>query len=203
MAQKPTTVIFDIGNVFVKWDPRFLYEKHISDPEQLDYFLNEVVTLSWHTEHDRGVSFDDGIKGLITKFPQYEDLIKLYKTNWFETIAGEITGSKDLLLKVAERFPVYALTNFSAEVWPEFMRRYDFTDVFLGVVVSGEERLVKPDPRIYNVAIERYKLDPARTLYIDDRQENIEAAEQLDMTGHLFTDVKNLELELRALDLID
>ncbi len=185
---QPTTVLFDIGNVFVEWDPRFLYQKLIDDDDELNYFLQEVVTLDWHSEHDRGRSFADGVKTLSARFPEHEDLIQAFDARWNETLGPVIGGSVDILLELMERgVRVYGLTNFSMEKWPDFCRSHDFTDHFEGVVVSGEEGLIKPDPRIYHTAISRFHLDPEATIYVDDRRENVLAAEQLDMIGHQFT----------------
>lgn len=185
---QPTAVLFDIGNVFVEWDPRFLYQKLISDDDELDHFLSEVVTLDWHSEHDRGRPFAEGVADLSRQFPEYEDLIQAYDARWGETIGGVIQGTVDVMTDLLERgIRIYGLTNFSAEKWPAFCRKYEFTDFFEGVVVSGEEKLIKPDPRIYHTAIARFHLDPEATVYVDDRRENVLAAEQLDMIGHQFT----------------
>ena len=190
---KPTAVLFDIGNVFVEWDPRFLYRKLIADDDELNIFLTEVVTLEWHSEHDRGRSFAEGAIILSQKFPEHEDLISAFDLRWPETIGGQIQGTVDIMLELIERgINVFGLTNFSAEKWPEFCREYGFTDHFEGVVVSGEENLIKPDPRIYQIAVSRFNLDPERTVYVDDRLENVLAAEQLDMVGHQFTDPQAL-----------
>ncbi len=197
------TVLFDIGNVFVHWDPRFLYEKLIPDVDELDRFLKDVVTLEWHTEHDKGKSFKEGTSELAMRFPEYEDLIKAYDTRWTETISGQIDGTVHILERLVERgICVYALTNFSAEKWPPFCREYAFTDLFEGVVVSGEEKLVKPDPAIFQIAIDRYSLDAEATLYVDDRLENVEAAEAKKMQGHHFTDPAKLLADLEARGLL-
>ena len=185
---QPTSVLFDIGNVFVEWDPRLLYQKLITDTDELEYFLSEVVTLEWHSEHDRGRPFAEGVADLSAKFPEYEDLIQMFDSRWEETIGNVIQGTVDVMEDLAERgIRIYGLTNFSQEKWPAFCRKHSFTDMFEGVVVSGEEKLIKPDPRIYQTAIARFHLDPEATVYVDDRRENVLAAEQLDMIGHQFT----------------
>ncbi len=194
-----STVLFDIGNVFVHWDPRFLYEKLIHDEAELDHFLKKIVTLEWHTEHDRGRSFKEGAELLSRKYPEYEDLIKAFDVRWEETISGLIAGTVDILENlVAQGTRIFALTNFSAEKWPPFCRDYAFTKHFEGVVVSGEEKLVKPDPAIFQVAIDRFSLDAASTLYVDDRLENVEAAQAKKMQGHHFTDPASLLSDLKA-----
>jgi len=186
-------VVFDIGNVFVSWDPRFLYEKLITDTDELEYFLSEVVTLEWHSEHDRGRPFAEGVALLSGKFPEYADLIQAFDDRWEETIGGLIPGAVDILEKLAEiGIPVYALTNFSAEKWPIFCKRYSFTDHFDGVIVSGELGLIKPDPRIFHTVLTRFNLSPEETYFIDDRLDNIHAAVSLGMVGHQFKDAPTL-----------
>ncbi|WP_262690754.1 HAD family hydrolase [Kordiimonas aestuarii] len=199
MTERTKAVLFDIGNVFVEWDPRNLYSKLIDDTQELEGFLADVVTLEWHTEHDRGRPFADGVRLLADKYPEYEDLIRAFDERWDETIGNTITGTVDVLEQLSEQgMRTFGLTNFSAEKWPSFCRQYAFTDLFGGVVVSGDEKLVKPDPRIYHVAIERFNLDPELTIYIDDRMDNVRAAEQLGMVGHHFTDANKLANDLRA-----
>ena len=199
MVDRTKAVLFDIGNVFVEWDPRNLYNKLIDDPLELEGFLADVVTLEWHTEHDRGRPFAEGVRLLADRYPEYEDLISAFDERWDETIGATISGTVDILEQLSEQgMRAYGLTNFSAEKWPSFCRGYAFTDLFGGVVVSGEEKLVKPDPRIYQVAIERFNLDPERTVYIDDRLDNVHAARQLGMIGHHFTAPEPLQADLRA-----
>jgi len=135
---------------------------------------------------------------LVARFPEYEEWITAYDLRWEETLAATIAGSVRLLEQLSEQgLRTYGLTNFSAEKWPVFCRRYEFTDLFEGVVVSGEERLVKPDPRIFHIAVDRFGLDPEFTLYTDDRIDNVRAAEQLGMIGNHFTGAEGLEADLR------
>ncbi len=200
--QKPCrAVVFDIGNVFVEWDPRFLYKKLIPDAEELEYFLTKVVTLKWHSEHDRGRPFAEGVKILSAQFPQYAALIEAFDTRWGETISGLIPGTCEILDALVEAgVPVYALTNFSAEKFPQFCDEYAFTRQFKGIVVSGEERLIKPDPKIFDVTLSRFNLTPEETLFIDDRLENVQAAEAKGLIGHQFTDAQSLLIGLKAKD---
>lgn len=198
MIQHMKAVLFDIGNVFVEWDPRNLYQKLIDDPSELEHFLSEVVTLEWHTEHDRGRPFAEGVRLLAARFPEYEEWIAAFDTRWDETLGAGIPGTVRLLEQLSEQgVRTYGLTNFSQEKWPSFCRQHRFTDLFEGVVVSGEEKLVKPDPRIFHVAMDRFGLDPEFTLYTDDRIDNVRAAEQLGMIGNHFTGAAQLEADLR------
>ncbi len=197
-------VLFDIGNVFVHWDPRYLYEQLIADADELDFFLREVVTLEWHSRHDRGVPFQQNADALTARFPEYEDLIRLFDTRWDETILKPVAGVARLLeLLVDNDVRCVALTNFPAEKWPAFRLNYPFTDLFHGVVVSGQERMIKPDPRIFQLASKRYHLDPEATLFVDDRQPNIDAAQQLGFHVHRFEDAKGLEACLDRHGLMD
>ncbi|WP_417464642.1 HAD family hydrolase [Kordiimonas sp.] len=199
MTHAGKSVLFDIGNVFVEWDPRFLYRELIHDTAELERFLSEVVTLEWHTEHDRGRPFAEGVRILSARFPEYEDLIQAFDERWGDTIGPLIGGTVSVLERLSEQgMPCFGLTNFSAEKWPLFCRDYAFTDLFGGVVVSGAEGLVKPDPRIFQLAIDRFGLEPEHTVYIDDRFENVQAAEHIGMIGHHFTDADKLEADLRA-----
>ncbi|WP_374764095.1 HAD family hydrolase [Yunchengibacter salinarum] len=192
-------VLFDIGNVFVHWSPRFLYEKLIDDPAELDWFLSEVVTLDWHTAHDAGRPFAESIAERVRAYPDHGDLIRAFDSRWDETIRGPIPGSVAALESLkAAGVPSYALTNFSAEKWPPFRQSFAFARLFDGVVVSGEEGLVKPDPAIYHRAVTRFRLTPEHTLFVDDRADNIAAAEALGFRAHLFESPDGLHRALEA-----
>ncbi|MBV1900613.1 MAG: HAD family phosphatase [Kordiimonadaceae bacterium] len=190
---KLTAVVFDIGNVLVNWNPRWLYEKRIADKEKLEYFLKEVLKPEWNLEQDRGRPFAEGVALLSEEFPDYADMIALFDSHWLETLSGVIAGSAGILNQlVAGGVPVFGLTNFSAEKWPLFCADYDFTTQFDDVLVSGEEGLVKPDPEIYKLAMNRFGLVPENTIFIDDKPDNVAAAEQLGIVGHHFTDAPQL-----------
>lgn len=192
-------VIFDIGNVLIEWDPSRLYRPLIAEPERLRWFLETVVPLSWHTEHDRGRPFAETIPERQALFPDYSDLIALFRDRWEDMIGPPITGSVAILEALAARnVPVFALTNYSAETFPAFLRRFAFSRHFRDVVVSGEEGMVKPDPRIYALAIERFGVAPSRTLFIDDREDNVIAARKAGLIGLLFTDPEALRRDMAA-----
>jgi 2-haloacid dehalogenase len=200
-------IVFDIGNVFVEWSPHFLYEKLIFDSDELAYFLENIVSLEWHTEHDRGRPFKEGVEILSKKHPEYADLIAAFDTRWDDTIKGAIDGTIDIIERLAAtNIPLYALTNFSQEKWPTFARDYKFTSHFSGVVVSGEEKLVKPDPKIFDLTIKRFNLTPSKTLFIDDRLDNVRAAEKAGLLGHVFEGPEKgpsiLEAHLKKLNIL-
>ncbi len=198
----PYSVIFDIGNVLVRWDPRNLYEKLIPDPDELDWFLENIVTLEWHTEHDRGRPFSEGVRRLSTRHPKHAELIAAFHHRWEETLGGTIQGSVDILEDLAAiNTPLYALTNFSAETFPAFRAANAYCDHFRDILVSGEAGLVKPDPAIYRLAIARFGIDPARTLFVDDRDANIKAAETEGLRGILFESPEHLRNKLKEYEL--
>lgn len=183
----PTSVVFDIGNVLISWDPRNLYQHHFEDSDELNWFLDEVVTMDWHTKHDAGLPISEGIAQLSKKHPKYAAKISLFDIHWRKTIMGEISGSVEILKKLkAKGIPLFAITNYSKEKFPELVQEFDFVDCFKDIVISGEEGIVKPDPKIYQIAKERFGLRDGEALFVDDREENINVAVQEGFLGHHF-----------------
>ncbi len=192
-------VIFDVGHVLVDWNIRYLYEKLIFDTAQLDYFLDNIVTPEWHFQHDIGRHSIVTIAELASKYPHHAELIKLYEPRWLETIGRPIAGVFDLIEKLhMQSVPLYAITNFSGEFWPRFAAAFPITHCFKDVVVSGDEKLMKPDQRIYALAHKRFGTKPGEALFIDDRLENIMAAENSGFIGHHFEGITKLLKHLSA-----
>lgn len=203
MANQPTSVIFDIGKVLIYWDPKGLYEKLIDDPEELEWFLSEVVGFEWHHEHDRGLSFAVSLSQKAMDFPQYTDLIYAYRERWRETIPGQIDEVVALLYKLQARgVPLFALTNYSAETFPELAEEFPWVQAFEDIVVSGEIGLVKPEAPIYHFAKDKFGVEDGEALFIDDKLDNIKAGEKVGFIGHHFTDAKTLEKDLKARNLL-
>lgn len=197
------TVIFDIGNVISRWDIRFLYEKLIDDAQELEWFLENVVTPEWHFQHDAGRPFAETSKELIDRFPAHAELIKAFYPRFNETIPGEVDGITALIERLHRaKVRLFAISNFSAEFWPHFRADKPVFDYFSGIVISGEEKLAKPDPAIYRLALRRFGVEAGQCLFIDDRLENIEAGERLGIRGHHFGDAAGLERDLAALGLL-
>jgi 2-haloacid dehalogenase len=187
-------VIFDVGDVLFHWNPKVLYERLIPQDQALDAFMREVTTREWHFQHDAGRPFAETSAELIARFPEHEALIRHWGAHFIDCIGPAVDGMAGMVAAL-ERAGValYGLTNFSAEFWPPFRaREADFFAPFRDILVSGEERLVKPDPAIYARAIERFGIDPAATLFVDDRPENVRGAEAAGMRGHLFRDAPAL-----------
>lgn len=203
MADAIETVIFDIGNVLYRWDIKNLYAKLIEDPEELDWFVSHVVTPEWHFQHDAGRPLAPMLAELSARFPQHRDLIQAYVPRWLETIPGPVPGSLEIVEALAARdAPLYAITNFGVEFWNMFRPHAPVLDHFRDILVSGAEKLLKPDPAIYNRAIDRFGIDPTRSLFIDDRLENVEGARACGLAGHHFIDAPRLRTELAGLGLL-
>ena len=200
MAQLPRAVVFDVGHVLYDWDPRFLYEKLIPEASRLDWFLSHVVSKSWHYQHDEGRLFAETSGELIARFPEESDLIEAYGPRWLETIPGPIPGMLELLEELAlANVPLFAITNFSAEFWAMFRPTVPLFDHFRDVIVSGAERLVKPDPAIYALAQSRFGLAAGEALFIDDNPANVAGAETAGWFAHLFRGEPGARKALAAL----
>lgn len=199
-----TAVIFDVGRVLYDWDPRFLYERLIPEGEALESFLRDVVTPAWHFQHDAGRSFADTGPELTAQFPQHAALIAAWGPRFIDSIGEPVPGMHQLVTDLdSADVPLYAITNFSGEFWPPFRARESaLFDRFRDIVVSGDEKLVKPDPAIYHLALDRFGLRADQAVFIDDNAANVAAADALGIHGILFTDVVATRAELVALGLL-
>ncbi len=198
MTLQSTAVIFDVGNVLIRWDIRRLYRQLLSDDAAIDGFLREVDWFAWNLELDRGGRWDERVAELSARFPHHRALIEAAHHRWHDAVAGEIEGTVEILAALrAARTPLYAITNFSAEKWAEVRERFGFlAESFRDVVVSAHERLIKPDPAIYRVCLERNGLAPRDCIFIDDSPRNVAAANSLGIEGILFTDAETLRRDL-------
>lgn len=199
---KIDTVIFDIGNVLYRWDLRCLFAKLIDDPEELDWFLAHVVTPEWHFQHDAGRPFADMVAERSREFPKYTDHIVAYSERFPESIPGPVEDMLDLVGALANRgVPLFAISNFGAEAWAQFRPTAPIFESFTDIVISGEEKLIKPDAAIYELALKRFSRRADQCLFIEDRLENIEAGEAIGIVGHHFSNAVILENKLKALGL--
>jgi 2-haloacid dehalogenase len=196
---KIRAVVFDVGNVLYGWDIRYLYEKLIPDPARLDWFLTHVVTPEWHFQHDRGRPSSETVAELTAQYPAEAELIAAYVPRWLETISGPVPGMLELVAELDGRgVPIFGITNFADEFWQVFRPTAPVFDRFGDVIVSGAEKLYKPAPEIYRLALRRFGLQPGEGLFVDDRQENITGGQAVGFPGHLFTGVERLKTRLRA-----
>ncbi len=191
-------VVFDVGNVLYGWDPDSFLVRQIADDEARLRFVEDVDLYAWHETLDGGRPYAEAAAELEEKFPQYAALIAAWSDRFGETITGPVPGTHELVAELdATGVPLFAITNFSADFWPPFhAREKAFFDRFRDVVVSGEVKLLKPDPAIYYLALDRFRLRPDEALFVDDRQINVAGAEAVGMRGHLFTDAADLRARL-------
>lgn len=201
-------ILFDVGNVLVEWDPRHLYRKIFcgadgtADEARIERFLAEICTTAWHERHDLGRSPAEQVAERAALHPAYAAEIAAFYDRFQEMIPGAIAGSVALKRRLKARgLPIYGLTNFGVETYAETRRRFDFLREFDGVVVSGEERIKKPDPAIFAIVVERFAVHPATTLFVDDSARNIATASTLGFQTHQFRGTEGLAAALGALGL--
>ncbi len=191
-----TNIIFDFGGVLIDWDPKYLYKKVFNDKNELNHFLTNVLPPDWNVRFDEGNDMQKNINELSKQNPKYKNEIQMYKDRWTEMLKGDMPQNTQLLEPLSKKYNLYGLTNWSAETFPIAYEKYNFFKIFKGIVVSGEEKLVKPNPDIYKILLSRYKLNPENSLFIDDLLKNIEAAKTLKInTIHYKNDI-NLQNEL-------
>lgn len=192
-------VVFDIGRVLFHWQLRALFEKLIDDPQELDWFLANVVTEEWHYEQDRGRALADMMSERVALYPHYEGHIRAYAERFNESIPGPVEGSHELVERlVAAGVPLFCLTNFGDEFFAGFRPTQPIFDLFEDIIVSGVEKVAKPDPRIYQIVEERSGREGAALFFTDDNAANIAAAKARGWDAHLFTDAASLEAQLKA-----
>jgi 2-haloacid dehalogenase len=197
------TVVFDVGNVLIQWDPRHLYRQLLPNDAAVEKFLAEVCTGAWNIEQDRGRTWEDAIAERTALFPQHAALIRAFSDRWQEMVPGEVPGSAAIVEALRARgVPLYAITNFSAEKYAETLTRFPILGRFRDVVVSAHERLIKPDPAIYRLLLDRHGLSAGQCLFVDDSPTNVRGAEAAGMRAHLFGDAAGLRAELGGLGLL-
>lgn len=200
----PDTVIFDLGGVLIDWNPRYLYRHLFDDESSMEQFLAEVCDGQWNEQQDAGRSWDEAIRLRSAEFPEHAALIAAYRTRWDEMLRGPMHDSVAILEALRVRgVRLYALTNWSQETFPLAFERYPFLQAFEGIVVSGQERMIKPDPAIFQLLLNRYGVDPVRAVYVDDAPRNVDAAAKIGMHALQFRDAAVLRGELVALGLLD
>jgi len=201
--QAVQAVVFDIGRVLIQWDLRCLFSKLIDDPAELEWFVGNVVTEEWHFQHDAGRPLAEMVPERIAQFPLYARHIEAYAARFNETVPGPVPGSIELVEELHARgLPLYAITNFGAEFWPRFCPTMPVFALFRDIVVSGYEKIAKPDRAIFDLAERRFALPAAQMLFIDDNAANIAAARALGWQVHHFRDAACLAEDLRERGLI-
>lgn len=193
-------IVFDFGGVLMDWNPRYFYRDYFNDEAEMEYFLSEICNDEWNAENDRGRSFEEGTRILQEKFPQYREAIGLYGEKWPFMLKGEFPESVEMLRRLKGMgYGIYGLTNWSAETIGIAYSRHDFFRLFDGIVVSGEEKVIKPEPGIYKILLERYGLKAEESVFIDDNRANIAAAADLGFMTIHFDSIGNVQQKLSAM----
>jgi 2-haloacid dehalogenase len=203
-APRRRVVVFDLGGVLLEWNPRHLYRKLFAgDDAAMEAFLGSICTEAWNERQDAGRSFADGVAELLPRHPQHARLIEAFGARFDEMIPGAIDDSVALLHELKHAgVPVYALTNWSSETFPAQRQRFPVLALFDGIVVSGDEGVIKPDPRIFRILLERYDIAPEEAVFIDDNPRNAAAAHALGIHGIHFRSPELLRRELTALGIL-
>jgi 2-haloacid dehalogenase len=191
-------IVFDFGGVLVDWNPHHLYDKYFGSVEKAEWFLNNICLYSWNIQMDGGKPFAEGVAELQAQYPEWSEAIAIYHTRWIEMMGGEIEGMADIVKRLKEAgYGVYGLTNWSSETFPLVKDKYAIFKQLDGMVVSGEEHLLKPDAAIYKCLLERYNLQAEESLFVDDNADNVTGARNVGMKAVRFTSVAELERELK------
>lgn len=198
------TVIFDLGGVLIDWNPHRLYKKIFEDEKERNYFLTEVCSPDWNAEQDAGRPLAEATQILLDQFPDYKNEIKAYYDRWTEMLGGEIQGTVKILehLHRVKTHKLFALTNWSHETFPYALENFPFLQLFEGILVSGDEKLKKPDAEIYHLTLKRFKIIPQHAVFIDDSLKNIEAANILGINGIHFQSPEQLKRDLEVFGIL-
>ncbi len=191
-------IIFDFGNVLVEWHPERVYGEYFGDEAKAWWFLRHVADLDWRQRIDAGESQDACIAELKARQPEYAEAIELYRSHWREMLTGEMPGMRELLIELRVKgYEIYGLTNWSMETFPEAREHFGILQLIDRYVVSGAEGLVKPDPRLFHVLLDRYGLKAEECTFVDDNPDNVAAARALGMEGIVFHGAGDLRKQLK------
>jgi 2-haloacid dehalogenase len=198
------TIIFDLGAVLIDWNPHYMYRTIFSNEEEMKNFLTNVATSDWNEEQDAGRPLSEGTELLIQQFPEHEHNIRAFYTRWDEMLGEAFWDTVEIFkqLKETGKYQIYALTNWSAETFPVALERYEFLHWFDGIVVSGAEKMRKPTPEFYQILLDRYQVEPAKALFIDDNYRNVLAAEKMGIKSIHFVSAEDLKSKLEELGLL-
>ena len=198
-----TAVIFDFGGVLIEWDPRNLYRRYFDNAESMERFLEEIDFMEWNALQDKGRPFAEGVADLTAQFPQHADLIRAYHEHWEESIGEPITPVIEILKRVkAAGWPIYGLSNWSMETFPIIRKQHTFFNLLDGYLLSGEVKLVKPDPAIFQRMLDKIGRRPEECVFIDDNPANVVAARALNIVTIQYQSPEQLERELQQLGIL-
>ncbi|HSL42754.1 MAG TPA: HAD family phosphatase [Anaerolineales bacterium] len=198
------TIVFDFGNVLLEWNPRYLYKRFFpNDPEGMERFLEEVSFMEWNLLQDKGRPFTEGVAVLSKEFPHYSHLIQAYHDYWVESLGESLSGTVEIMKRLKQAgYPLYGLSNWSAETFPQARKKHDFFDLLDDYVISGAVGHVKPHPEIFQILLDKIGRPANECLFIDDALPNIEQAQKLGFETILFESPQQLESNLRELNIL-
>ena len=193
-------VIFDFGCVLLHWDPHYLYDKHFGSKEKTDWFIEQICTTPWNDQTDVGKTFAQAVAEKTAEHPEWEKEIRMYWEEWSTMIGGAVEGMEEWIKDLkAEGYKLYGLSNWSTETFPLVKDKYAMFGMLDGIVLSGEERIAKPDPRIYQILLDRYQLNPSECVFVDDRIKNTAAGEALGIRGIVFENCQQAKQQLKQI----
>lgn len=196
-------IVFDFGGVLVDWNPRYLYETLFEDRQEMEYFLTHICSEAWNVQQDAGRSLAEGTRVLQEQFPEHKAMIRRFYDDWEVMLKSDIPQNTALLPKLNEKnYRLFGLTNWSGETFPLALKRFSFFEAFEGIVVSGDEKMAKPDKEIFHLLLERYRLNAGNSVFIDDNIHNINAAKAIGFHTIHFSDGVNLEQQLKQMQLL-
>ena len=202
MEKKIKNVIFDYGRVLVDYSPEYLYDSVFTDKQEMHWFIDHVVNAEFHTTLDLGNPTNEVIEEWKRRFPKYSRELDLYDTDYLRLVGEEVPGMRQLLIDLHQQgFQLYGLTNWGHK-FKLVYEKYSIFQLLDGQVVSGEEHVVKPDPQIFNILLQRYDLRPEECIFTDDRADNVEGAIQLGIHGIVFQNAQQLRDEIGKLEVI-
>lgn len=194
---KANVVVFDFGGVLVDWNPHYLYDPYFGSREKADWFLTHICNSAWNVQMDGGKPFEEGIAERVGEYPEWEKEILMYRSEWLKMMGGQISGMQEVVEDLkANGYRLYGLTNWAADTFALVRHTYPVFDLLDGIVVSGEEKVAKPDPRIFRILLERYHITPSDAVFIDDNKLNTDAARALGLQTILFQSAEQLRESL-------
>src|SRR5689334_1386932 len=195
MTKNIQAILFDFGNVLIEWDPRSVYRRYFPDDEEsMERFLQEVNFMGWNAQQDKGRSFAEGVASLSKQFPQYAELIQAYHDNWKDSIGNQFQGTVEILKRLKKAgYPLFGLSNWSAETFPYARQKHDFFDLLDDIVISGEVGSIKPEPEFFEIALKKIGQPANKCLFIDDSLVNIEQARKMGFVTIHFQSPEQLE----------
>lgn len=204
MTSTIKAIIFDFGNVLLEWNPRYVYQRYFpNDPEGMERFLKEVNFMEWNALQDQGRSFKEGVTVLSKEFPHYAHLIQAYHDNWVDSLGDSISGTVEIMKELKQAgYPLYGLSNWSAETFPRARSKHQFFDLLDDFVISGEVGHVKPHPEIFQITLDRIRRPAHECLFIDDSLANIQQAQKMGFAVVHFESPEQLRTRLVELKLL-